>query len=102
MIAAVVWQNLTPMQADGLACVVCRINYLVEGRACQPVGRSHTGSQVFACAGECVQAAGDALTTWLCDDCTTPYSWRDKEALGTCRCGGELRPIGPDGFEVTR
>ncbi|MEV6604723.1 hypothetical protein [Kutzneria sp. NPDC051319] len=57
MTAAVVWLDLTPMQADGLACVICRTNYLVAGRPCRPVGRSHTGSQVFACAGDCEQAA---------------------------------------------
>ena len=38
-------------QEDGLACVVCGQRY----GAFVPVGRSRTGSQVFACV-ECVDA----------------------------------------------
>ena len=103
MTASVVWPDLTPMQADGLSCVLCATNYLINRhRAHRPVGRSHTGSQVFACLGECEQSLTDAWTEWVCDDCTTPYGWHDAEALDTCPCGGYLRPIGPDGFEVTR
>lgn len=41
--------GLTPMQADGLGCVVCRAGYLRVRVPAAPVGRSHTGSQVFAC-----------------------------------------------------
>jgi hypothetical protein len=42
-------RNLTPAQADGLACVVCGADYLVVRTPHVPVGRSETGSQVFAC-----------------------------------------------------
>jgi len=41
--------DLTPLQADGLACVVCQVEYLRVRVPSVPVGRSHTGSQVFAC-----------------------------------------------------
>ncbi|MFB7289002.1 hypothetical protein [Actinacidiphila glaucinigra] len=42
-------QDLTPAQADGLACVVCHADYLTVRTPHVPVGRSSTGSQVFAC-----------------------------------------------------
>ena len=41
--------QLTPAQADGLACVVCAVDYLEHNTPRRPVGHSHTGSQVFAC-----------------------------------------------------
>lgn len=43
--------GLTPSQADGLACVVCGVDYLRVHVPHVPVGRSVTGSQVFACVG---------------------------------------------------
>ncbi len=49
--------NLSAAQADGLACTVCSADYL---RVCVPhvpVGRSETGSQVFACKGACALRA---------------------------------------------
>lgn len=45
--------DLTPDQADGLACVVCGVSYLTSRARHVPVGYSHTGSQVFACSGHC-------------------------------------------------
>lgn len=45
--------GLTPVQADGLACVECGVEYLHARVPHVPVGRSETGSQVFACAGCC-------------------------------------------------
>ena len=45
--------GLTPLQADGLACVTCGADYLRVRVAHVPVGRSATGSQVFACVGCC-------------------------------------------------
>ena len=44
--------NLTDAQADGRACVACHRNLLTApaSAAFIPVGRSITGSQVFACA----------------------------------------------------
>lgn len=103
MTAAVVWPDLTPMHAEGLACVVCGSNYVIERhRTRTPVGRSAAGAQVFACTGRCELSLTDPWAEWVCDDCTTSYGWPDAEALGTCPCGGHLRPIGQDGFEVTR
>ncbi|PNG93478.1 hypothetical protein SMF913_28943 [Streptomyces malaysiensis] len=43
--------GLTPAQADGLACVACGADYLHIHVPHVPVGRSVTGSQVFACVG---------------------------------------------------
>ena len=51
MTAEKVITGLTPLQADGLACVVCGANYLRTRVTHTPVGRSLTGSQVFACTG---------------------------------------------------
>jgi hypothetical protein len=53
-----IWPGLTAAQADGLACVVCASDYLTDHTPHRPVGRSHTGSQVFACAGACADQAG--------------------------------------------
>jgi len=51
--------GLTAAQADGLACVICGLDYLrTRGSRSVPVGRSVTGSQVFACVGRCAEAAG--------------------------------------------
>ena len=52
--------GLSPLQADGLACAACGAGYL---RVCVPhvpVGRSVTGSQVFACVGCCPDQARQA------------------------------------------
>jgi hypothetical protein len=43
--------GLTPLQADGLACVMCGADFLRVRVPHVPVGRSVTGSQVFACVG---------------------------------------------------
>jgi len=45
--------RLTALQADGLACVACGADYLCVRIPHVPVGRSVTGSQVFACVGCC-------------------------------------------------
>jgi hypothetical protein len=45
--------GLTPLQADGLACVVRCADYLHVRVRHVLVGRSVTGSQVFACVGCC-------------------------------------------------
>ena len=56
--------GLTPVQADGLACTVCGADYLRVRAPHVPVGRSVTGSQVFACVS-CLagarRAAGGVL-----------------------------------------
>lgn len=41
--------GLTALQADGLACVSCGADYLTVATPHVPVGRSVTGTQVFAC-----------------------------------------------------
>ena len=43
--------GLTAPQADGLACMTCGTDYLSVRVPHVPVGRSVTGSQVFACVG---------------------------------------------------
>jgi hypothetical protein len=50
-----VWIGLSLAQAAGKACVICARNLRARGSV--PVGWSHTGSQVFACAGECARRA---------------------------------------------
>ncbi|MGH3872398.1 MAG: hypothetical protein ACRDSR_12945 [Pseudonocardiaceae bacterium] len=52
-----IWTGLPAMAAEGLACVICGRGPRGRGRASVPVGRSHTGSQVFACVGECAARA---------------------------------------------
>lgn len=49
-----VWPGLDPGQADGQACVICRRSTAEPGWRGQPVGRSTTGSQVFACDDACL------------------------------------------------
>lgn len=51
------YQHLTTAQADGLACVTCNADYLTVRTPHVPVDRSHTGSQIFACAGPCAETA---------------------------------------------
>lgn len=52
-------RTLTPAQADGTACVICHADFLKVRVTSVPVGRSETGSQVFACK-PCLPAASDA------------------------------------------
>ncbi|MDQ3273444.1 MAG: hypothetical protein M3Q39_00035 [Actinomycetota bacterium] len=55
------WPGLNPVAADGLACVVCGRDFRTPGSVSMPVGRSHTGSQVFACDPVCVAATGEPV-----------------------------------------
>jgi len=57
-----VLHGLTDAQADGLACVVCSVNFLASAVPHVPVGRSHTGSQVFACSTHDPAAIREAQT----------------------------------------
>lgn len=50
--------GLSELQADGMACVVCGLDYRRDGTPHVPVGRSPSGSQVFACTGHAHAAAG--------------------------------------------
>ncbi|HWR48046.1 MAG TPA: hypothetical protein VN327_10615 [Pseudonocardiaceae bacterium] len=51
MTAEKIVTKLAPLWTDGLACVVCGAAYLRVHVGDVPVGRSGTGSQVFACMG---------------------------------------------------
>jgi hypothetical protein len=42
---------LNDAQKDGLACVICNTDFNVSDVPSTPVGRSETGSQIFACLG---------------------------------------------------
>lgn len=54
------WRGgLSPAQADGQACVACGRNFRAKGSVAVPVGRSSTGSQVFACVRGCVDDAAE-------------------------------------------
>jgi hypothetical protein len=56
-----IWEGLNTGQGDGRACVTCGRDYLHSRQAPTrrvPVGRAlSTGSQVFACVGECAARA---------------------------------------------
>jgi len=54
-----IWTGLDPVQADGQACVICGHTFRVRGSVAVPVGRSPSGSQVFACVGRCTHAAAE-------------------------------------------
>jgi len=56
------WPDLTPIQADGVACVVCGCDYLTTRVTSRPVGRSALGSQVFACVGPCTDQGAATVT----------------------------------------
>lgn len=64
------WKDLVPAQDDGLACVICARDYLRQPTQRVPVGRSHTGSQVFACMPGCADQAGSA-EVFIPDDALT-------------------------------
>jgi hypothetical protein len=53
-----VWTGLAAAAADGLACVICGRSFRFRGSPVRrPVGRSHNGLQVFACARDCADRA---------------------------------------------
>ncbi len=71
-----VWRGLNPAQADGRECVMCESSFVEpavpeahrlgarpgtrgtpSGISTVPVGRSETGSQIFACIGICAALA---------------------------------------------
>ena len=53
-----IWTGLGPAQTDGQACVICARSLRIRGLVAVPVGWSHTGSQVFACADGCASCVG--------------------------------------------
>jgi hypothetical protein len=52
-----IWTGLPAAAADGLACVICGRGLRGRGRSWVPVGRSHTGAEVFACLRDCADRA---------------------------------------------
>lgn len=60
--STVILPNLSPAQADGLACVLCGADFLAPGAgAHRPVGRSASDSQVFACSSHTPGAVREAI-----------------------------------------
>lgn len=55
-----IYDSLNTAQSDGLACIECCTDYLTASTPHVPVGRSLTGSQVFACVGTCAEIAVSA------------------------------------------
>jgi hypothetical protein len=56
------WSGLGPAQAKGRACVICAQNLATRAEAARGpvvvmVGRSSSGSPVFACPGVCATRA---------------------------------------------
>ena len=82
--------DLSPEQAEGLACVICARPLLVS----LPVGRSLNGSQVFACAGVCAQTATAPGAVLIPDQALTAAGAAFLAALQTA--GGDLHRAWPD------
>ncbi|HEX4723344.1 MAG TPA: hypothetical protein VH333_12560, partial [Pseudonocardiaceae bacterium] len=70
---------LTSAQADGLACVMCSADFVTAEVASRPVGRSETGSQVFACTAYCAETY--AIITSLSDEEAAYIARRMQERL---------------------
>jgi hypothetical protein len=51
------WTGLSPVQADGQACVICGRSVHTTGSVHVPIGHSVTGSQVYTCTGFCANLA---------------------------------------------
>lgn len=69
-------QSLSPTQADGLACVGCAVNFLAVPTVRRPVGRSATGSQVFACHPACrADGSGEPCRTGDAPVITEAAEW---------------------------
>ncbi|MGH3834466.1 MAG: hypothetical protein ACRDSF_01995 [Pseudonocardiaceae bacterium] len=95
-----VWgAGLSPIQADGRACVVCGRGLRVRGSVAVPVGRSSvTGSQVFACTGACAERAGE-LGPAARLVAVPPHAWAAAGAAFVAAldwAGGDVRRAWPD------
>jgi hypothetical protein len=88
------WDGLDPTQADGQACVTCGRRFRGSGLVCLPVGRSHTGSQVFACVGACAETATAPHAVLIPSDALTAAGVAFLAALETA--GGDLARAWPD------
>lgn len=90
------WPDLNPAQADGRACVICARPRRGRGLGWLPVGRSSTGSPVFACAGECAQLAEQhiAHTVRIPEEALTAAGAAFLQALEAA--GGDVQRAWPD------
>ena len=95
-----VWTELDVAAADGLACVVCGRDFrLRRSPARRPVGRSHTGSQVFACVGECTdRAAATPERVTITSEALTAAGTALLAVLDAA--GGDLNRTYPDDLVV--
>lgn len=90
-----IWIGLGTAAADGQACVICGRGLRARGRVWVPVGRSHTGSQVFACAGDCArQAAATPEVVAIPVEALTAGAIALLAALD--RAGGDVHRVDPD------
>jgi hypothetical protein len=87
-----IWTGLDAARADGQACVVCGRNLQVRGSVAVPVGRSHTGSQVFACVGSCASEAGGLVVVPV--EALSAAGAAFLAALEAA--GGDVHRAGPD------
>ena len=86
--------GLSPAQADGQACVVCGRRLRGCGLVWLPVGRSHTGSQVFACAVTCAHAATASDAVVIPEAALSAAGAAFNTALDTA--GGDVHRAWPD------
>lgn len=91
------WTALGSAQADGLACVICARDYLRQPTSRVPVGRSATGSQVFACDGACADLAYRATgLLHIPDEALTAAGMAFLSALEQATTTGDPQQAYPD------
>lgn len=91
------WTALGSAQADGLACVICARDYSRHPTQQIPVGRSLTGSQVFACDGACAHLAHRAAgLLHIPDEALTAAGMAFLSALDQATPTGDPHQAYPD------
>ncbi|MCA1709802.1 MAG: hypothetical protein LC808_43595 [Actinobacteria bacterium] len=91
------WTALGSAQADGLACVICARDYLRRPTSRIPVGRSATGSQVFACDGGCADLAYRTTgVLHIPDEALTAAGMAFLSALERATKSGDVQQAYPD------
>jgi hypothetical protein len=88
------FHGLNPAQADGQACVVCGQRLRGRGLVWQPVGRSPSASQVFACAGTCASTAMAPAAVVIPDEALSAAGSAFNAALEAA--GGDVHRAWPD------
>lgn len=91
-----IWTGLDPVAADGRACVICGSTVREARGVWLPVGRSHTDSPVFACAGACAQTATAPGAALITAEALTAAGAAFLRALDVA--GGDLARAWPDGL----